>query len=103
MAKPYQLLRVSRIVLLVLAYASGVSNVVFAGLWPLVTGGDPQPLFLDGPAIPVRVLGLLNLLITAPLLFVMFYVPSGIIHLLLALTDQPVAGRGGTGGSSTAS
>ena len=46
-------------------------------------GGDPVPLFLEGPAVPVRVLGLLNILITAPLLFMMFYVPSGIIHLLL--------------------
>ena len=84
MAKPYQLLRVTRVVLLVLAYVSGISNMVLAGFVPLVMGGDPVPLFLEGPAVPVRVLGLLNLLITAPLLFMMFYVPSGIIHLLLA-------------------
>ena len=88
MAKPYQLLRVSRIILLVLAYASGVSNVVFAGFLPLVMGGDPVPLFLDGPAISVRVLALLNILITAPLLFVVFYVPSGMIHILLELRDH---------------
>ena len=84
MAKPYQLLRVTRVVLLVLAYVSGISNMVLAGFVPLVMGGDPVPLFLEGPAVPVRILGLLNLLITAPLLFMMFYVPSGIIHLLLA-------------------
>lgn len=89
MAKPYQLLRVSRLVLLGLAYLSGVSNLVFAGLLPLVMGGDPVPLFLDGPAISMRVLGLLNIFITAPLLFVMFYVPSGLIHLLLAAHGQP--------------
>ena len=84
MAKPYQLLRVTRVVLLVLAYVSGISNMVLAGFVPLVMGGDPVPLFLEGPAVPVRVLGILNILITAPLLFMMFYVPSGIIHLLLA-------------------
>jgi hypothetical protein len=88
MAKPYQLLRVTRVVLLVLAYVSGLSNLIFAGLLPLVTGGEPVPLFLDGPMIPVRVLGLLNILITAPLLFVIFYVPSGMIQLLLELRDQ---------------
>jgi len=87
MAKPYQLLRVTRIVLLVLAYVSGVANLIFAGFLPLVMGGEPVPLFLDGPAISVRVLGILNILITAPLLFVVFYVPSGIIHLLLELRD----------------
>ena len=96
MAKSYQLLRVSRIVLLVLAYVSGVSNLIFAGLLPLIMGGEPVPLFLDGPAISVRVLGILNLLITAPLLFVIFYVPSGMIHLLLELRDK-------AGGSSAAS
>ena len=84
MAKPYQLLRVTRVVLLVLAYVSGISNMVLAGFVPLVMGGDPVPLFLEGPAVPVRILGILNILITAPLLFVMFYAPSGIIHLLLA-------------------
>ena len=88
MAKPYQLLRVSRIVLLVLAYLSGVSNLVFAGLWPLVMGGDPVPLFLDGPSVPARLLALLNIVITAPLLFVIFYVPSGMIRVLLELRDQ---------------
>ena len=93
MAKPYQLLRVTRIVLLVLAYVSGVANLIFAGFLPLVMGGEPVPLFLDGPVISVRVLGILNILITAPLLFVVFYVPSGIIHLLLEL-------RGKLGGSS---
>src|SRR3989338_9050445 len=98
MAKPYQLLRVTRVVLLVLAYVSGISNMVLAGFVPLVMGGDPVPLFLEGPAVPVRVLGLLNLLITAPLLFMMFYVPSGIIHLLLALREQGSPGRAGTGG-----
>ena len=100
MAQPYRLLRVTRMVLLVLAYVSGVSNLVFAGLVPLVAGGDPVSLLVDGPAIPVRLLGLLNIVITAPLLFVMFYVPSGIIHLLLALRDQPSAGRSGMGGAS---
>ena len=78
----------TRIVLLVLAYLSGVSNLLFAGFLPLIAGGDPVPLFLDGPAISVRILGLLNILITAPLLFVIFYVPSGIIHLLLAQHDR---------------
>ncbi|MDP3703292.1 MAG: hypothetical protein Q8R78_02775 [Candidatus Omnitrophota bacterium] len=96
MAKPYQLLRVTRIVLLVLAYLSGASNLVFAGLLPLVMGGDPVPLFLDGPAISVRVLGILNIFITAPLLFVIFYVPSGMIRVLLELRDQLSAGRQGT-------
>jgi len=99
MAQPYRLLRVSRVVLLVLAYVSGVSNLVFGGFVPLILGGDPLPLFIDGPAISVRLLGLLNILITAPLLFVMFYVPSGIIHLLLALREQLPAGRGGASGS----
>lgn len=88
MTKPYQLLRVARIVLLVLAYVSGVSNLIFAGFLPLVMGGEPVPLFLDGPAIPVRGLGLLNIFITAPLLFVMFYVPSAVIHLLLDIRSQ---------------
>ena len=87
MAKSYPLLRVTRIVLLVFAYLSGVSNAVFAGLLPLVLGGEPVTLFVDGPAISVRILGLLNLVLTAPLLFVIFYVPSGIIHVVLALHD----------------
>ena len=100
MAKPYQLLRITRVVLLVLAYVSGVSNVVFAGLLPLVMGGDPVSLFVDGPALSVRLLGFLNIIITAPLLFVMFYVPSGIIHLLLAHHDQPSTGRAGGSSSS---
>ena len=99
MAQPYRLLRVSRVVLLVLAYVGGVSNLVFAGFVPLVLGGDPVSLFVDGPAIPVRLFGLLNIVFTAPLLFVMFYVPSGIIHLLLALREHPSAGRSGTEGS----
>jgi len=93
MAKPYQLLRVTRIVLLVLAYVSALSNLVFAGFLPLVLGGEPVALFVDGPAISVRVLGFLNMIITAPLLFIVFYAPSGIIHLLLEL-------RGKLGGSS---
>ena len=90
MAKPYQLPRVSRIVLLVFAFVSGVSNLVFAGLWPLVVGGDPVPLFLEGPTIPARLLALLNIVMTAPLLFVIFYVPSGIIRVLLELRDRRV-------------
>ena len=90
MAKPYQLLRITRIVLLVLAYLGGVSNLVFAGFLPLIMGGAPVALFVDGPALPVRLLGLLNMLITAPLLFVMFYVPSGMIRVLLELRDRRV-------------
>ena len=101
MVQPYRLLRVTRVVLLVLAYVGGVSNLVFAGFLPLVLGGDPVSLFADGPAIPVRLLGILNILITAPLLFVMFYAPSGLIHLLLALRDQLSSGRTGTGGTSS--
>jgi len=93
MKQPYQLLRITRVVLLVLAYVAGVSNLLFAGLLPLIMGGEPVALFIDGPAISVRVLGVLNMIITAPLLFIMFYVPSGIIHLLLEL-------RGKLGGSS---
>ena len=100
MAQPYRLLRVTRVVLLVLAYVSGLSNLVFAGFVPLVLGGDPVSLFVDGPAIPVRLLGLLNIVITAPLLFVVFYVPSGMIHLLLALHDRQVAAPADSGGLS---
>jgi hypothetical protein len=87
MAKPYRLLRIIRVVLLVLAYLAGISNLIFAGLVPLIMGGEPVPLFVDAPPIPVRALALLNIFITAPLSFMLFYVPSGVIHLLLSLRE----------------
>lgn len=89
MAKsPYQLLRIARMVFLVLAYLNGVSIAIFAGLVPLITGGAAVPLIEGGPDVPVRVLGVLNILLTAPLTFLALYTVSGILHLLLGLRDR---------------
>ena len=88
MAKPYRVLRVARVVLLVLAYLTSVSSLVFAGFGLLIAGGAPVPLFADGPSIPARLLGLWNILISAPLTFLLFYIPSGVIRLLLEIKER---------------
>ena len=89
MAKPYRVLRIARVVLLVLAYLTGGLSLVFGGLVPLIRGGESTPLLAGGPEIPARVLGLWNILVSAPLTFFFFYVPSGVIHLLLEIREQP--------------
>ncbi len=86
--KPYLVLRVSRWALLAMAYLFGGLNLIFAGLVPLVMGGDPIPVLADGTAIPARLFGLLSVLISAPLAFLFFYVPSGLIRLGLELAER---------------
>lgn len=86
--RPYLMLRIARWALLGLAYLFGGLNLIFAGLVPLVLGGDPIPVLADGTAIPARLFGLLSILISAPLAFMFFYVPSGLIHLGLDLADR---------------
>mgnify|MGYP001593930040 CR=1 FL=1 len=88
MKQPYRLLGIARIVLLVLAYLFAGLNVIFAGFVPLILGGDPIPVLADGTAIPARVFGLLSILLSAPLSFLFFYVPSGLIHLGLAILKR---------------
>ena len=86
--RPYVTLRIARLVLLGLAYLFGGLNLIFAGLVPLVIGGDPIPVLADGTAIPARLFGLLSILISAPMAFMFFYVPRGLIHLGLNLVDR---------------
>lgn len=88
MKKPYLLLRAARWVLLVLAYLFGGLNLIFAGLVPLVIGGDPIPILQDGTAIPARLFGFLSIVLSAPLAFLFFYVPSGLIRLALELSER---------------
>jgi hypothetical protein len=86
--KPYPVLRAARWALLILAYLFGALNLIFAGFVPLLIGGEPIPILADGTTIPARFFGLLSILISAPLSFLLFYVPSGMIHLLLALAER---------------
>lgn len=88
MKQPYALLRIARWVFLILAYLFGGLNLIFAGLIPLIMGGDPIPVLADGTAIPARLFGLLSLLISAPLAFLFFYVPSGLIRLGLEIAER---------------
>ena len=87
MRQPYRVLRVARWILLGLAYLSSVSNVI-GGFVLLVTGGAPVTILVDGPAISARVMGLLSIVISAPLSFLFFYIPSAVLHLLLELRDR---------------
>jgi len=89
MAKPYRLLRIARVVFLVLAYLTGGLSLVFGGVAPLIVGGEATPIIAGGPHVPARLLGVWNILVSAPLTFVFFYIPSGVIHLLLELREQP--------------
>ncbi len=84
MTQPYQVLKIGRVVLLVLAYVVAVVNVV-AGVMLLFTGGGPIPLGEGGPELPARLFGVIGILVSAPLSFVLLYVPSGLIALLLEL------------------
>jgi len=94
MQKPYRVLRVARWVLLGLAYVSGTISFIFAGFGALIVGGEPVTVFVNGPAVPARLLGLWNILVGAPLTFLFFYVPSAVIRLLLELREQGSAPRG---------
>ena len=87
MRKSYPMLRAARWVLLVLAYFFGGLNLIFTGLLPLLIGGEPIPILADGTTMPARLFGLLSIVISAPISFLLFYVPSGVIHLLLKLSD----------------
>ena len=99
MKKSYCILRGARWVLLILAYLFGGLNLIFAGLVPLMMGGDPIPVLADGTAIPARVFGLLSVLISAPLAFLFFYVPSGFIRLGLDIVERlPPKGGNSSGG-----
>ena len=91
MTKPYPVLRAARWMFLGLAYLFGGLNLVF-GLIRLVAGGQPVAL-IDGSELPMRLLGALNIL-GAPLSFLLFYLPSGALHLLLDLHQRASQGRG---------
>ena len=88
MAAPYRVLRVARWVFLVLAYLLAGINLTVGGLWPLIVGGEPVQLLVDGPELPARVYGLLNIVVSAPLAFLFFYLPSGIIRVLLEVRER---------------
>ena len=87
MAQPYQVLKIGRMTLLVLAYIVAAVNLV-AGIKLLVSGGPAIPLGEGGPELPARLFGMIGILISAPLSFVLLYVPSGMIHVLLELRAQ---------------
>lgn len=87
MAQPYQALRVGRVVLLGLAYLVAALNIV-AGFMLLFTGGPPIPIGEGGLEIPARLFGVIGILISAPVSFLLLYVPSGLIHLLFDLRDK---------------
>ncbi|GEM_PF-3912248 len=87
MAQAYHVLKIGRVVLLVLAYLVAVVNVV-AGAMLLFAGGAPIPLGEGGPEIPARLFGVIGIVISAPLSFVLLYLPSGMVHLLLELRAQ---------------
>ena len=87
MAQPYQVLKIGRVVLLALAYLVAGINLI-AGVMLLVTGGEPIPVGELGPEIPARLFGVIGILISTPLSFVLLYLPSGMIHLLLDLRAQ---------------
>ena len=85
MAKPYRVLRAARCILLVFAYLLAGLNLIF-GFIRLIGGGDPVPI-TEGYSVSMRVIGFLNI-VGAPLTFLLFYVPSGVLHLLLDLREQ---------------
>ena len=85
---PYQLLRIARWVFLVLAWLFGGLNLIVAGLIPLVMGGEPIPILADGSAIPARLFGVLSIFVSAPMAFLLFYLPSGVIKLLLEIRER---------------
>ena len=87
MAQSYQVLKIGRVVLLVLAYLVAGINLI-AGVMLLVTGGDPIAIGDTGPQIPARLFGVIGILLSTPLSFILLYVPSGMIHLLLELRAQ---------------
>ncbi len=99
--KPYQTLRIARIVFLVLAYLFAGLNLIFAGLIPLFLGGEPIPVLADGSEIPARLFGLLSLIISTPMAFLFFYVPSGIIKLLLEIWERLPGGSAGLRGAAS--
>ncbi len=88
MGKSYQIVRVARWVLLVLAYLFGIGlQGVLAGVVPLVMGGEPVPL-VTGISVPARVLGAVNLFLSAPVTFIMFHAFASLIQLLLDIRDR---------------
>ncbi len=85
MAQSYRALRASRWVFLILAYVFAGLNAIF-GLVRLIGGGEPI-LIADTVELPMRAVGLLNI-IGAPLSFLIFYMPSGLIQLLFEVRDR---------------
>ena len=87
MKKPYLILRLAHWIFVVLAYLFGVVLFgIVAGLIPLLIGGEPVPLvpFVpDSPEVPARVEGAINLLIRAPLIFILLHAAASTIRLLL--------------------
>ena len=98
MRQPYPLLRAARWTFLVLAYLFAAVHLVANGLVPLIAGG--APLEEAGIEIPARVAALIVIVIGAPVLFLAFYVPSGLIAAVLEVRDKIAGGSCEASGKS---
>ena len=85
MNKSYRILKIAQWMFLIFAYLFGiVLQGIMAGLVVLVTGGEPVEL-ITGVSLPARVVGALNLFVSAPITFIVFHAFASLIHLLLDL------------------
>ena len=94
--KPYALLRISRWVWIGLAYYFGVVVIgILSGAVPLIMGGESVPVLpvADSPMIPARVFGALNLLVSAPISFVILHGIGSLIHVVVEIRER-VGGSG---------
>lgn len=81
--KSYRILKIAYWMFLVFAYGFGiVVQGVFAGLIPLIMGGDPVTL-INGVGLPARAVGAISLFVSAPIAFIMFHAFASGIKLLL--------------------
>ena len=97
MTKSYRIVRIAHWLFLVFAYVFGiVVQGILAGLVPLVTGGEPIPL-VAGVTIPARVLGAINIFISAPVTFLIFHAFASLIRLALEIRERVEKISGSTG------
>jgi len=88
MSKPYRFVRFAHWILIGFAYVFGVLlQGILGGLVSLVMGGTPVEL-LPGATVPVRLLATYNLLIGAPITFIVFHGLASALRLLLDLQEQ---------------
>ncbi len=90
MATSYRLLRISRWAWIGFAYYFGIVVVgILSGIVPLVMGGEPVTLPMpDGPAIPARLFGAINLFLNAPLSFIILHGIGSLMQAVVEMRDR---------------